>query len=126
LEYREYAQAFVETISALELALSNRLKAGSVTAAIRSAIQRFEDSESLASQAAVVLLLLERPQVEIELVLSVIKIRNAIVHEAYRPTESEAQKLRPVMQTIRFILGLDELKSPAVEPMNSLSAPAAT
>jgi hypothetical protein len=124
LEYREYAQAFVETISALELAMSNRLKAGSVTATIRSAIQRFEDSESIASQAAVVLLLLERPHHEIEQVLSAIKIRNAIVHEAHRPTESEAQMLRPVMQTIRVILGLDELKSPTIEPMNSLSPPA--
>jgi hypothetical protein len=34
--------------------------------------------------------------------------------------------LRPAMQTIRFILGLDELKSPTMEPMNSLAPPAKT
>jgi hypothetical protein len=64
-----------------------------------------------------------RPHDEIEAVLSVIRIRNAIVHEAYRPTEIEAQMIRPVMQTIRLILGLDELKSPALTTLNSLLPP---
>lgn len=123
LEHGEFAQAFVELNSALELAINSRLNAGHVTKTISSAIQSFENKQAVSSQAAVVLLLLNRPHEEIQDVLSAIKVRNKIVHEGYRPTEKEAQKIRPVMQTIRRILGLDELKSPALTSSNRLDAP---
>ena len=106
--------------SALELAINSRLNAGDVTKAISAAIRGFENGQSVTSQAAVVLLLLNSPHEEIEAVLWAIKVRNKIVHEAYRPTEEEALKIRPVMQSIRRILGLDELKSPALTSNNRL------
>lgn len=124
LEHGEFAQAFVEMNSALELAINRCLNAGNVTKTISSAIQGFKkNGQSVTSKAAVVLLLLNRPHEEIDAVLSAIKVRNKIAHEGYRPTEKDALKIRPVMQSIRRILGLDELKSPAFTLSNRFYPP---
>lgn len=113
LDSGDYRQAFVEVISALELAISNRLS--SQNKSIKSAIQSFRDRETRSAHVAVILLVLGAPENETETALRAVKLRNDVVHEGYQPTESDAQMIRGVIQTIRRISGTEEIKTPVLD-----------
>ena len=121
LDFGEYRQAFLEVMSALELAVARRLvSSGEMT---KRAIQSFLNSERQNAQVAVVLLATGAEGSEIEDTLQALKIRNRIAHEGYLPSAVEATALRNVMRTIQRLVGLDEIKSPVITFSNQLSAP---
>jgi hypothetical protein len=120
---QDYRQAFVEVITALEIAVSRRF--ASQNQVIQPVLQRFFDREPQRAQCALVMLALNLEEREIESALTAIKIRNQTVHEGYQPTPQEAELVRSVMHTIRKVSGIDEIKSPALIGSNRLSAPEA-
>lgn len=120
---QDYRQAFVEVITALEIAVSRRF--ASQNQVIQPVLQRFFDREPQSVQVALVMLALNLDEREIESALSAIKIRNKTVHEGYQPTPQEAELVRSVMHTIRKVSGIDEIKSPVLTGSNRLSAPEA-
>lgn len=122
LDSGDYRQAFVEVCSALELTISRRL--ASRNKEIRSAIDSFLNRETRSAHAAVVMLMIGASEQEIEITLKAVDIRNHVVHEGHYPGESDARILREVMQTVRKIGNLDELKSPSLDlGSNMLFAP---
>jgi hypothetical protein len=121
LDLGEYRQAFLEVMSALELAVARRLVSSSEIA--KRAIQSFLDGERQNAQVAVVMLTTGARDSEIEDALQALKIRNRVAHEGYLPSAVEATALRNVMRTIQRLVGLDEIKSPVNTFSNQLSAP---
>jgi hypothetical protein len=118
-----WSYAFVTVATALEFALAERMRSGRSDPKIKKALNSFSDQETLPARAAVVLLAAGAPVDEVTAVLSSIEIRNRIAHEGYRPKEKEARELRPVMQTIKFLMQLDELKTPTLTNSNCLDPP---
>jgi hypothetical protein len=121
LDFREYRQAFIEVMSALELVIARRLTSTSEMA--RRAVQSFLDRETQSAQVAIVLLATGANSLEIEDALTAIKVRNRVAHEGYLPGAAEATALRNVMKTIQRLAGLDEIKSPVLTNTNMLLAP---
>lgn len=121
LDQGEYRHAFIEVISALELAVAGRLNSSGELA--KRAIQGFLDRETQSAQVAVVLLAIQADSAEIEEALKAIKVRNRVAHEGYAPSPSEATALRSVMKTIQRLTELEEIKNPAMTSGNVLEAP---
>lgn len=121
LDFGERRQAFIEVMSALELVVARRLASSGETT--KRAIQSFLDRETQSAQVAVVLLITNTGNDEIEEALQAIKIRNRVAHEGYLPSAAEAATLRSVMRTIQRLAGLEEIKSPVLTSGNMLSAP---
>lgn len=113
LDSGDYRQSFVEVLSALELTISRRL--ASQNEKIKAATDSFLDGETRSAHIAVVMLMIGAPEQDIETALKAVNIRNRVVHEGYQPTESDGRILREVMQAIRKIGKLDELKSPSLD-----------
>jgi len=97
----EVAQAFVNVISALEAALVSRIRATAEHKKLRSALNSFAESETLPARTAVVLLAIGVDPASIECVLEAIRVRNAVVHDGYKPKGGEGATLRGVMQSIK-------------------------
>jgi hypothetical protein len=123
LDTGNWSYAFVTVATALEFALAERMQSGKSDPKIMKALNSFSDHETLPARAAVVLLAAGAPAHEVKAVLSTIEIRNRIAHEGYQPKDQEARDLRPVMQTIRFLMQLDELKTPILTNSNRLEPP---
>jgi len=121
LDAGDYRQAFVEAISALEVAVGNRLS--SQSSVIKPAIKSFQDRETKRAQVAVVMLALGEAQKDIENALQALHLRNKVVHEAYQPTIADTKVLRNVLRTVGRISGVGVIKSPALTSGNQLSAP---
>lgn len=121
LDLGEYRQAFIEVISALELAVYARVDSSS--AAIKAALHSFHDRATLGAQVAAILLVLGVEEQEIEEVLAAVKVRNKVAHEGYDPTEADAGSIRGVIRTIRKLGDFDEIKCPFLDGGNMLSAP---
>jgi hypothetical protein len=121
LDAGDYRQAFVEAISALEVAVGNRLT--SQNNVIKGAIQSFQDRETQRAQIAVVMLALGEAEEAIENALDALRLRNKVVHEGYRPTSDDTNTLRKVLRTIGKISGIDEIKSPVLTNSNLLGPP---
>jgi hypothetical protein len=121
LDFGDYRQAFVEVTSALELVIARRLNSSSKT--VKSAIQSFMDRESRKAQVAVLLISTGAATVDIEGALEALDVRNRVAHEGYHPTPAEAGALRKVVQTIKRLAGIDEIKSPVLSSTNRLAAP---
>ena len=120
LDTGNWSYAFVTVATALELALIARVRDGQSDPRVTRALHSFNDHETLPARAAVVLLACEVPVDDVAAVLLAIETRNKIVHEGYRPNAPEASGLRPVMQTIRVLMQLDELKTPILTNSNCL------
>jgi hypothetical protein len=123
LDTGNWSYAFVTVATALEFALAERVQRGTADPKIRKALNSFSDHETLPARAAVILLTAGVSTDGVKAVLSAIEIRNRIAHEGYRPDDRQAAELRPVMQTIRSLMQLDELKTPILTNSNSLGAP---
>jgi hypothetical protein len=119
LDFGEYRQAFIEVMSAFELVIARRLASSSST--VESAIQSFMNRESQRAQVAVLLLATGAANAEIEQALLALAVRNRVAHEGYRPSPSETEALRGVIQTIKRLAGIDEIKSPVVTLSNELA-----
>lgn len=123
LDTGNWSYAFVTVASALEIALSARMKKGESHPQIKKALNRFDDQETLPGRSAVVLLACGAELDAVSAVLAAIEIRNRVVHEGARPTEQQASALRPVMQTIGKLMQIDALKTPILTNGNQLAAP---
>lgn len=120
IDLGEYRQAFIEVISALELAIARRLTSTSEMA--KRAIQSFRDRETQNAQVAVVLLATGADDAEIECTLQALTVRNRVAHEGYLPSAAEVIALHNVMRTIQRLDGLDEIKCPMLTSSNMLLA----
>lgn len=119
LDNEDSRQAFVEASTALELAIDARLTATSKD--IRSALKSFDDRAPHKARVAVVLVLLGMNEIDIEIVLQTVHIRNKVVHEGYSPTSQDCALLRRAMVAVRLVAGVTEIKVPVLESGNSLS-----
>jgi hypothetical protein len=122
LDTGNWSYAFITVVTALEFALAARVQGGKDHPKVRSALNSFDDHETLPARAAVVLLACEVPADHVATVLSAIQMRNKIAHDGYRPNEQDAFELWSVMQTIRSLMQVDELKTPILTNSNSLAA----
>jgi hypothetical protein len=125
LDTGNWSYAFVTVASALEFALSARLKKGETDPQIKKALNRFNDHETLPARAAAVLLACGEEPGVVSAVLAAIEIRNEIVHEGSPPNQKQASALRPVMQTIGKLMQIGELKTPILTNGNQIDAPKA-
>ena len=123
LDAGNWSYAFVTVASALEIALSARMKTGESHPQVKKAFNRFDDQETLPGRSAVVLRACGIELDAVAAVLAVIETRNRVVHEGARPTKQEASELRPVMQAIAKLMQIGELKTPILANRNRLAAP---
>lgn len=122
LDTGNWPYAFVAAVTALELALATRMRSGASDPRIKRALNRFDDHETLPARASVVLLTCGVEADVVSAVLSAIETRNKIAHEGFRPNEREAFELRGVMQAIRSLMQLNELKTPILTNGNKLAS----
>jgi hypothetical protein len=117
-----WSYAFVAVAAALEFALAARVQTDTSDLRIKRALNRFDDRESLPARAAVVLLASGIQADAVSAVLAAIETRNKIAHEGFLPKESEVFELRAVMQTIRSLMQLGELKTPILVNINEVGS----
>jgi hypothetical protein len=123
LDAGNWSYAFVTVASALEIALSARMKTGEPHPQVKKAFNRFDNQETLPGRSAVVLLACGIELDAVAAVLAAIETRNRVVHEGARPTKQEASELRPVMQAIAKLMQIGELKAPILTNRNRFAAP---
>jgi len=121
LDLSENRHAFVEVVTALEIAIANRVR--SDNKAIQLAMQSFTNGPPLKTQAAVLMKLLQFSSDEIIDVLAIVKMRNAIVHEGKAVSPDDTATLRRAMTSVAKLVGLDELKMPVLSSGNAMSPP---
>jgi len=126
LDQSEYRQAYVEAVSALELALSRRLSSTTQTPLTLTALQSMIDRTSLRGLAAAVLLASGFHHDDIEAVLQAVDTRNRVVHKGDEVDSSGTLTLRILMRVTAQLLGLAEFKSPVLYSGNSLAPPPPT
>lgn len=122
LNYGEYGRAFIEVISALELAIVRPLKTEGCKNLTKNAIDSFLNRETPMNVRVSVILLASGENIKhIEGALSALETRNRVVHERYQPTAENLADLRDVMKIIQRLIGLEELKIPVITSANVLS-----
>jgi hypothetical protein len=122
LHAQDFRQAFVAAASALDIALSRRLRVPSgASQVLRSTIQSFVDKQGLSTGAAITFLLAGTAREDIEIVLDTLRIRNGVVHEGYLPNQANVIVLRRFMGITSRFIGLPEFKAPELTNGNSLA-----
>lgn len=117
-------ESFVQGVTALELAMNDQMQRGSKgNEQISKSLSQFL-TLPLPTQVSVLATVTGISKtIRLDGVLQAIDIRNKIVHEGYSPSEGNKHLLFTLLQGVAAFLGLDEHKTPVLEPTNALSPP---
>jgi hypothetical protein len=120
----ELRQAFVEGVTALELALNEFARRKQIDGPLsRQELGRVLKLQVREKFSATALMSDWVSKSAIEETLKAINIRNEIVHDGYTPEPSDEHVLRTLFQTITAFLHGDEYKFPVLIAGNRLEAP---
>ncbi len=119
------AEAFIQLVSGAELAISHLLSIR-ITGASRGTTALLQSIFILPLKVRLAVLLTGTslvPQETVENALRAIDLRNEIVHEGKQPNTSSNPLFFALVQCIKVLLALPELKTPVITYTNELTPP---
>lgn len=121
LDQENLKHAFVEGVSALELALEEFIHQKLHGAnSLHDSMSAFWNL-SLPTRVITVATILGKPPLQIiERATKAIDIRNRIVHEGYDPPDTSKQQLRDLLETVSTLLSGPQFRFPSANPGNAL------
>jgi hypothetical protein len=117
----EHRLAFVEASSAVETVVTERLKPPTTLKHTAAALQSFVDSANTRALVASVMRLSGYDDADTEIVLSVVDLRNKVVHDGYSPGKDDVRVLVSALPLVARLLNLEPYKNPEMVTGNALS-----
>ena len=119
------AEAFIQLVTGAELAIEHFLtmRVSGFSKEMASSKQSFSTLPLKTRLTVLVTAASLAPQVTLEKALQAIDLRNEIVHQGKQPQDPDGTMFLALMQCAKALLGLKELKTPVLYPVNELTPP---